>query len=144
MARDADLFICECYFYEKPVRFHLINARRSELGAKLLILTHLGPEMLRHKHLIPEECAYDGLVVSMNAGWILHVSPRHHALCGRFRSAALDYRDPCRAAKRQGEGQEAWPPQNSRGRHSDSPPARSGTLLAKNREGNGSLCQNLP
>ncbi len=69
LARDADLFICECYFYQKSVQFHLnyptINARRSELKTKRLILTHLGPEMLKHKHLIPEECAHDGLVVSI-------------------------------------------------------------------------------
>ena len=65
LARGADLLIAECYFYRKPVRFHLnypdIQAHREEIGAKRLVLTHLGREMLLHKDEVPEECAYDGL-----------------------------------------------------------------------------------
>lgn len=67
VARDTDLFICECYFYQKPIKFHLnyptIKARRAELKTKRLILTHLGPEMMKNTDAVAEECAYDGLVV---------------------------------------------------------------------------------
>jgi ribonuclease BN (tRNA processing enzyme) len=69
LAQDADLFIAECYFYQKPVRFHLnypdIQAHRQEIKAKRLVLTHLGREMLLHKDSIPEECAYDGLRIEL-------------------------------------------------------------------------------
>lgn len=61
--------ICECYFFEKPVRFHLnyptIRDRRAELKAKKIVLTHLGPEMLANRHRVPEQCADDGLVIEI-------------------------------------------------------------------------------
>src|SRR4029077_6115214 len=57
----------ECYFFQKAVRFHLnypdLKAHWSELQAKRIVLTHMGPEMLAHAHLVVEECAYDGMVV---------------------------------------------------------------------------------
>ena len=63
----ADLFICESYFYEKPIRFHLnypdVVKHRDEFNAKRIILTHMGPEMLAMADKVPEECAYDGLKV---------------------------------------------------------------------------------
>jgi ribonuclease BN (tRNA processing enzyme) len=69
LAHDADLLIAECYFYRKPVRFHLnypdIQEHRNELRAKRLILTHMGREMLEHKGEVPEECAYDGLRIEL-------------------------------------------------------------------------------
>jgi ribonuclease BN (tRNA processing enzyme) len=64
VSRDADLFITECYFYAKPIRFHMnypdIREHWDELGAKRVVLTHFSREMMRHKDEIPEECAYDG------------------------------------------------------------------------------------
>ena len=67
VARDADLFICECYFHTKQVRFHMnyrtIKEHWEEFGAKRIILTHMGPEMLAQADSVPEECAHDGLVV---------------------------------------------------------------------------------
>jgi ribonuclease BN (tRNA processing enzyme) len=69
LAADADLFIAESYFHTKPVRFHLnypdIEEHRAELTAKRTILTHMSPEMLAQQDLVPEECAYDGLVVEI-------------------------------------------------------------------------------
>ena len=68
-AHGADLLIAECYFYRKPVRFHLnypdIQAHRGQLRAKRLVLTHLGREMLEHKAEVAEECAYDGLRIEL-------------------------------------------------------------------------------
>ena len=65
----SDLFISEAYFYEKAVRFHLDYAtllrRRSELGCKRLILTHMGPDMLARVADLPVEAAHEGLEVSL-------------------------------------------------------------------------------
>ncbi len=69
LGRDADLLICESYFYKKPVRFHLnypdIKEHWDEFGAKRIILTHFSREMLAMKDGVPEECAHDGLVVDI-------------------------------------------------------------------------------
>ena len=69
VARGADLFIAECYFYDKPIKWHLtypaIAAHRAELGATRVILTHMSREMLAHADAVPEECASDGLVVTL-------------------------------------------------------------------------------
>jgi ribonuclease BN (tRNA processing enzyme) len=68
-ARDADLLIAESYFYEKPVKWHLnypdIAAHAARVGARRLILTHMSREMLARVGSVPEECAYDGLVVTL-------------------------------------------------------------------------------
>lgn len=69
LARDADLLIAECYFHAKPVPFHLnyptLKRHWRELGARRVILTHMGPEMLAAADGLPEECARDGLVVEL-------------------------------------------------------------------------------
>lgn len=64
--RDADLLIAECYTYDRKVRFHLdymtLREKAPQIGAKRLILTHMGSEML--KRLSPaDDAAADGLVV---------------------------------------------------------------------------------
>lgn len=69
VARDADLFVAECYFHAKPIRFHLnypdIQEHRHEITAKRMILTHMSPEMLAQADSVPEETAHDGLVVEI-------------------------------------------------------------------------------
>jgi ribonuclease BN (tRNA processing enzyme) len=69
VARGADLLIAECYFYDKAIKWHLtypaIAAHRAELGATRVILTHMSREMLAHADEVPEECASDGLVVTL-------------------------------------------------------------------------------
>jgi ribonuclease BN (tRNA processing enzyme) len=69
VAAGADLLIAESYYYEKPIKWHLnypeIAARRGTLGAKRMILTHMSKEMLAHAAAVPEECAHDGLVVTI-------------------------------------------------------------------------------
>jgi ribonuclease BN (tRNA processing enzyme) len=68
-AAGADLFICEAYFYDKAVRFHLdyttLAHHCSELGYKRLIVTHMGPDMLARVADLPVEAAHDGLEVSL-------------------------------------------------------------------------------
>jgi ribonuclease BN (tRNA processing enzyme) len=69
IARGADLLIAESYYYEKSVKWHLnypaLAARRGTLGAKRVILTHMSRDMLAHAAEVPEECAHDGLVVTL-------------------------------------------------------------------------------
>jgi phosphoribosyl 1,2-cyclic phosphodiesterase len=65
----ADLFIAEAYFFEKPVRFHLawsaLAQRRDALGAKRLVVTHMGPDMLARRGELPVEAAYDGYELTL-------------------------------------------------------------------------------
>jgi ribonuclease BN (tRNA processing enzyme) len=68
-ARDADLFVCEAYTFDRPIRFHLdhaaLRAHRERLTARRIILTHLGPEMLARAGDAAWECASDGFAVSL-------------------------------------------------------------------------------
>ena len=68
-AREADLFICECYMYEKPRKSHMsLSVLRQHLpgiGAKRTILTHLSDDMLAHVWDSEIECASDGLIVEI-------------------------------------------------------------------------------
>lgn len=49
-SREADLFLCESYFYEKAIKHHLDFARLSEkrdaISARRVVLTHLSADML--------------------------------------------------------------------------------------------------
>ena len=63
-ARGADLFICEAYFLEKQVKFHLdyrtLMEHREELACNRLVLTHMSADMLRRVERLDVECAEDG------------------------------------------------------------------------------------
>ena len=63
-ARGADLFVCEAYFFEKEVPYHLdyrtLMDHRSELGCRRLILTHMSDDMLRRLGDVDAEWAEDG------------------------------------------------------------------------------------
>jgi ribonuclease BN (tRNA processing enzyme) len=65
--RGADLFVCECHNFEKPIPAHLtyteLRDKLPVIGAKRTILTHLSDEMLMHLDEIEYETATDGLVV---------------------------------------------------------------------------------
>jgi len=67
IATGADLFICEAYFYEKKIKFHLdyktLISRYEELGCKRLILTHMGEDMLEHLDNLEVEYAEDGKII---------------------------------------------------------------------------------
>jgi ribonuclease BN (tRNA processing enzyme) len=69
LGRDADLLIAEALFYERHVKYHLnytqLRANLHRIGAKRVILTHMGPEMLQHLGDVPEETAADGMVVEV-------------------------------------------------------------------------------
>ena len=65
-AKDTDLFICEAYFYEKRVPFHLdyrtLMEHRSEIRTKRLIVTHMSADMLERLTALEVEAASDGRV----------------------------------------------------------------------------------
>ncbi|MBL8629833.1 MAG: MBL fold metallo-hydrolase [Rhodospirillaceae bacterium] len=67
IGQNADLFIAEALTFVRKIRFHLdytsLKANLDKIGAKQVILTHLGPDMLAHVADVPETIAYDGLVV---------------------------------------------------------------------------------
>jgi len=68
-ANGADLFICECSFYESEAAQHLnyptIAERLTGCGAKKIILTHLGREMLQHKEKPDLQLACDGSAIQL-------------------------------------------------------------------------------
>jgi ribonuclease BN (tRNA processing enzyme) len=66
-AAGADLFICESYFYNKRVPFHLdyetLMQHRAQLECKRLIVTHMSADMLAHLSELPVQAAHDGLEI---------------------------------------------------------------------------------
>jgi len=66
--QNADLFICECSYFETRIATHLdypqIADNLQRFGAKRIILTHLGEEVLQRQEDIDIETARDGLVVT--------------------------------------------------------------------------------
>jgi ribonuclease BN (tRNA processing enzyme) len=68
-SQNADLLICECTFFETQAETHIdypqIAGQVGRIGAKRLILTHLGQEVLQHHREIRLELAHDGLVVTL-------------------------------------------------------------------------------
>jgi ribonuclease BN (tRNA processing enzyme) len=69
LAHDADLFIAESYFLDRVVAYHLshaeLAARRSELSARRIILTHMSPDMLARQTEAAFEVAHDGLIITV-------------------------------------------------------------------------------
>ncbi|HKS86315.1 MAG TPA: MBL fold metallo-hydrolase [Pseudolabrys sp.] len=67
-ARGADLFICECYMFEKAVRAHLslsiLREKLPAIGARKVILTHMSDDMLSRGQEIEFETAADGKIVT--------------------------------------------------------------------------------
>jgi len=63
-AQGADLFICEAYFFNKKMKYHLdyetLNAHRTALECRRLILTHMSEDLLSQVQNLDVECAHDG------------------------------------------------------------------------------------
>ena len=51
VGRDADLLIAEALFFDHKIKYHLdyatLKANLGRIGARRVILTHMGPDMLR-------------------------------------------------------------------------------------------------
>jgi ribonuclease BN (tRNA processing enzyme) len=67
--RDADLFISEAYFYDKPVKLHLdfatLQKHLPAIKPKRVILTHMSEDMLGRLADVPCETADDGMVINL-------------------------------------------------------------------------------
>jgi len=64
-ARDTDLFVCECNFFERSRPGHLnyptVWENRERFGTRRLVLTHLSQDVLDHLDEVEIEVAEDGL-----------------------------------------------------------------------------------
>jgi ribonuclease BN (tRNA processing enzyme) len=69
VADGADLFICEAYYFDKQVKFHLdyktLSSHMPEIRCKRLILTHMSSDMLARTGELDIEHAVDGMVVDL-------------------------------------------------------------------------------
>jgi ribonuclease BN (tRNA processing enzyme) len=69
LARDADLFIAEAYYYDKVVKNHLslttLEAHLDEIRPKRLVLTHMSDDMLGRLHMLGHTAAHDGMIVEL-------------------------------------------------------------------------------
>jgi len=65
--RDADLLIAEALTFERKIRWHLdyrtLKANLGRSGARRVVLTHMGPDMLGHLDDVTEEIAADGMTL---------------------------------------------------------------------------------
>jgi len=63
-ARDADLFVCEAYTFDRKIRYHLdyrtLRDHLPHIGCRRIVLTHMGPEMLGRLRDVDIEHAEDG------------------------------------------------------------------------------------
>jgi ribonuclease BN (tRNA processing enzyme) len=66
---DADLFICECNFFDKKAPAHLdyetLMQNRDRLRTRRIVLTHMSEVMLARAREVEPEMAYDGAVVDI-------------------------------------------------------------------------------
>jgi ribonuclease BN (tRNA processing enzyme) len=69
VARDAEVFVCECYRFDSTVRYHLSHRtlvrHRNHLTAHRIVLTHMSDEMLDRLADTEFECAEDGMVITI-------------------------------------------------------------------------------
>lgn len=69
VARGADLFVCECNFFDGKVPGHLdyrtLAAKRDQLECERVVITHMGEEMLAHLDGVDVEAAADGMVITL-------------------------------------------------------------------------------
>lgn len=65
--KGADLFICEAYFFDKVMKYHIdyttLAKHLPAIGAKRTIVTHMNSELLGRRKEIALEAAHDGLVL---------------------------------------------------------------------------------
>jgi ribonuclease BN (tRNA processing enzyme) len=69
LARGADLFVCECNFFDTKAPGHLdyetLMQHRSELECERIVITHMSDEMLGRLDAVELEAASDGAVISV-------------------------------------------------------------------------------
>ncbi|HLK25149.1 MAG TPA: MBL fold metallo-hydrolase [Caulobacteraceae bacterium] len=69
VGRGADLFVVEALSYDKAVPQHLdyaaFRANATRIGAKRVVLTHMGPDMLARLADAEHEAAADGKIIAV-------------------------------------------------------------------------------
>jgi ribonuclease BN (tRNA processing enzyme) len=69
IGREADLFICESYMRDKPVKTHMVvsmlEQHLNQIRPKRLILTHMSSDMLSRRDEVPFEIAEDGMIIEL-------------------------------------------------------------------------------
>jgi ribonuclease BN (tRNA processing enzyme) len=69
IAHGADLFIAECYSFDKKVPFHIdyatLAANVARITPKRLIITHMNAETLKRAGEMGHECAEDGMTIEV-------------------------------------------------------------------------------
>ena len=70
LSDGADLFICECTYYESAhLTFHLnyplLAANRYKFNVRRMVLTHLGREVLSREDEVALEMGYDGMKIKI-------------------------------------------------------------------------------
>lgn len=69
LAAGADALLLECYGWDLAMTNHLdyatLAAGRHRLGARRIVLTHMGPDMLARDEALAEERAQDGMVIAL-------------------------------------------------------------------------------
>ncbi len=69
LARGADLFIAEAYYYDRIVKNHLslvtLESHLPDIKPKRLILTHMGDDMLARLDTLNHTGAHDGMTVEL-------------------------------------------------------------------------------
>lgn len=68
-SQEADLFICECSFFNTQLATHICHKQladvKASLAAKRIVLTHLGEEVLAHRNDLAFEIAGDGMQIEL-------------------------------------------------------------------------------
>ena len=66
-ARGADLFICEAYFFDKKIKYHLdygtLARHRGELTCRRLVIIHMSADMLGRLSEVDADFAEDGMEI---------------------------------------------------------------------------------
>ncbi len=70
LSANADLFLCECTYFDQPgLDFHISYTQfiteRHRLTTRRLVLTHLGREVLERQSEVSVEMATDGMVIEV-------------------------------------------------------------------------------
>jgi ribonuclease BN (tRNA processing enzyme) len=70
LSDGADALIVECSEYRRRIPGHMsytdIEAQRARIGARQVVLTHMGAEMLAQSSSVPELCAHDGFTLDLS------------------------------------------------------------------------------
>lgn len=69
VADGADLFVCECNFFDHKapghLDYHTLASKRDQLACARIVITHMSDEMLAHVDEIELEAAADGAVIAL-------------------------------------------------------------------------------